>query len=292
VNGWGNNPATLGAVATAAAAVAILFAWLSLRESKAQRRSLEAEVSARMRPSVGLFDFGFQRGKEGEPQLRVLLRNFGSLPAQQARLKLTVEPLEVDDDEQLNPIILEEHGDKALMPMEEGNYIVDMTPHPRLKEWIGAGRDVIVKGTFEYALAGKKLQSQFQGILLFSQNWSHDVPTTTKWRKLPSQFQPTRWFKRNQSPDGPVPTSWKNISAILRLAASSGRPQLTVSLASSLCTRPPRYPSGGATFSLTIERQEGRWRSLTQVSRSMRVGSGRLRSLRLLHFAAAPWRPL
>jgi hypothetical protein len=38
---------------------------------------------------------------------------------------------------------------------------------------------------------------------------------------------------------------------------------------------------------LTIEGQEGRWRSLTQINRSVRVGCGRHRSLRLLHFAAA-----
>ncbi len=37
----------------------------------------------------------------------------------------------------------------------------------------------------------------------------------------------------------------------------------------------------------TIERQEGRWRSLTQISKSVRVGCGQHRSLRLLHFAAA-----
>ena len=39
---------------------------------------------------------------------------------------------------------------------------------------------------------------------------------------------------------------------------------------------------------LTIERQEGRWRSLKQPSRPVRVAWGRYRSLRLLHFAAAP----
>ncbi len=83
MNGWGNNPATLGAVAAAVAALAIFFAWLSLREPKAQRRALETEIAARMRPWVGLFHFEFQGAEEGEPKLRFLLRNFGPLPAQQ-----------------------------------------------------------------------------------------------------------------------------------------------------------------------------------------------------------------
>jgi hypothetical protein len=88
---WGNNPPTLGAVATAVAAAAIIVAWLSLRESKTQRRILEAEIAARMRPWVGLYDFGFDGVKGDKAVLRVLLRNFGSLPAQQARLKLVFE---------------------------------------------------------------------------------------------------------------------------------------------------------------------------------------------------------
>lgn len=187
MDGWGNNPATIGAVATAVAAVAIFFAWLSLRESKAQRRALEAEIAARMRPWVGLFNFGFQGAEGGELKLRCLLRNFGPLPAQQARLKLVVQPREVHSDERPNPIILEEAEEKALMPAEDGNYSIDLAPYSQMKEWISAARDVVVNGTFEYALAGKKLQSQFQAIILFSQT---------------------------QSPEAPVPTSWRNRSAI------------------------------------------------------------------------------
>jgi hypothetical protein len=182
MNGWGNNPATLGAVATAVAVVAIFFAWLSLRESKAQRRALEAEIAARMRPWVGLFNFEFQGAGGDEPRLRVLLRNFGPLPAQQARLKLVVEPREVYGDERPNPIVLEEPEEKALMPTEDGNYSIDLTPYPQMKEWIGAARDVVVKGTFDYTLAGKRLQSQFQATLWFSQNQSPEVPVPTSWR--------------------------------------------------------------------------------------------------------------
>ena len=179
---WGNNPATLEAAATTITAVAIVFAWLSLRESKAQRRAFEADIAARMRPWVGLFGFGIEGAGEGKPKLRVLLRNYGPIPAQQARLKVVLEPGETHGNERPNPIIWEESDDKALMPTEDGNYSIDLTPYPQMTEWIGAARDVGVNGTFEYVLAENKLQSQFQATLLFSQNKSPDGAVPTKWR--------------------------------------------------------------------------------------------------------------
>ena len=203
-NGWGDNPATFGAVATVVTAVAIIFAWLSLRESKAQRRALETEIAARMRPWVGLFDFGFEAAKGGEPKLRFILSNFGPLPAQQARLKLVVEPREVHGNERPNPIVLEEPQGKALMPTENGNYSIGLARYPQMKEWIGAARDVVVNGTFEYALAENKFQSQFQATLWFSRNQSPDVPVPTNWGNR---------FSRNRSPDVPVSTNWRNVSA-------------------------------------------------------------------------------
>jgi hypothetical protein len=214
MNGWGNNPATLGAAATAVAVVTIFLAWLSLRESKAQRRALEAEIAARMRPWVGLFHFGFQGAKgSAEAKLHVLLRNFGPLPAQQARLKLVIQPREVRGDERLNPIVWEEHDEKALMPTEDGDYSIDLAPYPQMKEWISAARDVVVSGTFEYALVGKELQSQFEATLWFGRNQSPDIPVPANWRKLQSQFHAIPWFGRNQSPDVPVPMNWRNTSA-------------------------------------------------------------------------------
>ena len=203
-NGWGNNPATFGAAATMVAAVAIIFAWLSLRESKAQRRALETEIAARMRPWVGLFDFGFEAAKGGEAKLRLLLRNFGPLPAQQARLKLVVEPREVYSDERPNPIVRDEPQDKALMPMENGDYSIDLARYPQMNEWIGAARDVVVNGTFEYAAAENKFQSQFQVTLWFSRNQSSDVSVPTNWRNR---------FSRNRPSNVPVPTNWRNVSA-------------------------------------------------------------------------------
>jgi hypothetical protein len=204
MNGWGNNPATLGAAATMVAAVAIMFAWLSLRESKAQRQALEAEIAARMRPWVGLFDFELQGAEGGEARIRFLLRNFGPLPAQRARLKLVVEPREIHVDERPNPIVLEEPDDKALMPTENGNYSIDLVGYPQMKDWIGAARDVVVNGTFEYALAERKFQSQFQATLWYSRNRPPEVPVAATWRNR---------FSRNRRPDAPVPTNWRNMSA-------------------------------------------------------------------------------
>jgi hypothetical protein len=126
MNGWGNNPATVEAVATAVAILAIFFAWLSLRESKAQRKALEAEIGARMRPWIGLFGFAFDAAGEHERELRLLLRNFGPLAAQQTRLSLVIEPREAQHDERLDPIVRKDSGEKALMPSEEGNYSVDL----------------------------------------------------------------------------------------------------------------------------------------------------------------------
>jgi hypothetical protein len=133
MDGWGNNPASVQAMATALAVVAVILAWLSLRESKAQRRALEAEMGARMRPWVGLFKFGFEFAENGEPALRVLLRNFGPIPAQQARLTLVIEPREAHSDERPNPIVAQESDYKALMPTEEGNYSIDLAPYVQMK---------------------------------------------------------------------------------------------------------------------------------------------------------------
>lgn len=185
MTGWGNNPATVEAAATALAVFAVFFAWLSLRESKVQRLTLEAEAAARMRPWVGLFDFGVEV-REGEPGLRVLLRNFGALPAQRARLRLVMEPREAQADQPTDSVVYLEQGYKALMPTEDGDYHIGFARYPRLNEWMAVGRDVVVNGTFEYALAGKQFQSEFTGIL---------------------------WFSRSQANGDPIPTNWKNSSA-------------------------------------------------------------------------------
>ena len=203
MDSWGNNPATLGAAATAVAAAAIIFAWLSLRESKAQRRALEAEISSRMRPWVGLFSLEFQGGKGHGAELHFLLRNFGPLPAQQARLKIVVEPREESSDERANPIVLEESGVKALMPTENGDYVIDLSRYQQMNEWIRAGQDVVVNGTFEYALVERKFQSQFLATLWFSRSQSPDATAFAK-----------RWKPFGRHSDLSVPVNWKNMSGI------------------------------------------------------------------------------
>lgn len=209
---WGNDPATFEAVGTIVTAAAILFAWLSLRESRAQRRALEAEIAARMRPWVGLFDFGIQRSEDGKAQLRVLLRNFGPLPAQQARLKLLVEPREVRPDEQPQSVPMEEKNDKALMPMEEGRYFIELIPHPQITAWIIAERDVVVNGTFEYAVSDRKLQSQFQGTLWFSRG-RLPAAAVTENNNIRAHRKMILWRRRAQSFDSLVPSNWRNTSA-------------------------------------------------------------------------------
>jgi hypothetical protein len=204
MNEWGNNPATLESAATAIVAVTIIFAWLSLRESKKQRRALEDEIAGRMRPWIGLFDFEFQGVKAGKAECRFLLRNFSALPAQQARLKLVVQPMDLNGDEQSDSIVMEEPGVKALMPTEDGDYTVDLARYAQMREWIGAGQDVVVNGTFDYVLTGRKFQSQFQATLWFGRNQSPDVSASTNWRSRLSRKRPL---------DVPVPTNWKNMSA-------------------------------------------------------------------------------
>jgi hypothetical protein len=178
---WGNNPPTVEAIATALTVVAIIFAWLSLRESKEQRKALETEINTRMRPWVGLFDFRLREAEDGPAKLIVLLRNFGPLPAQRARLGMVMEPRESQHDEQPNQITYQEATYKALMPTEEGRYTIDLSPYPQLAEWRGAARDVVVNGMFEYALDEKPLQSQFQATLWFSENHSGDA-VRINWR--------------------------------------------------------------------------------------------------------------
>jgi hypothetical protein len=214
VNGWGINPPTIEAAATAVAAAAIIFAWLSLRESKAQRRSSEAEISARVRPWIGLFDFRFEGSRKGESKLCFLLRNFGPLPAQQARLKLVIEAPGIPVGVEPSSINLQESGEKALMPTEEGNYTIDTESQPRLKEWITADHEIVIKGTFEYALAGRRFQSQFQATVWSSRHEPAAAPTLEGWKKVTWQVQRRLGLVSNHPADAPVSTNWKNISAI------------------------------------------------------------------------------
>ncbi|MCU1642563.1 MAG: hypothetical protein JWN03_2838 [Nocardia sp.] len=169
---WGNNPATFGAVGTTGAAifaiVAIVVAWHSLRESRRQGGALQAEVRDRMRPWVGLFGFEFVRDHAGKAGLCLQLRNFGPLPARQARLCLIVEPHEGNPGEQPNPINYRESTYKVLIPEEDGNYRISLAQFSQLEGWIADKRDLVIKGTFEYALDERAFESQFEAKLWFS----------------------------------------------------------------------------------------------------------------------------
>jgi hypothetical protein len=180
---WGNNPATVEALATAAAVLAVIFAWLTIRESKMQRHASLAEIAARMRPWVGLFGFSCERidGNDG-PEIRLLLRNFGPIPAQHARLSVTLEPREQQRDEPPNPISWRESNDKVLMPMEEGNYPINFERFPQMQGWVDAKRDVVVQGIFEYALAERRFESRFEATLWFSRDRAAGLPPATNWR--------------------------------------------------------------------------------------------------------------
>lgn len=172
MDGWGNNPATLEAAATAGAAVfavaAIVVAWISLSESRRQGQALQAEIRDRMRPWVGLFGFEFVRDHEGKPGLRLQLRNFGPLPARQARLCLVIEPHQSNSGEQPNPINYKEPTYKVLVPEEDGNYRISLAQFSQLEGWISDSRDLVVKGAFKYALDERVFESQFEAYLWFS----------------------------------------------------------------------------------------------------------------------------
>ena len=79
---------------------------------------VENERAARMRPWVGLFgcDFNLDFIGQEPDELNLLLRNFGTLPAQKACLSVTIVPLRENDNEPSNPIKKEEFGFKVFFP--------------------------------------------------------------------------------------------------------------------------------------------------------------------------------
>lgn len=92
-----------------------------LRTMDQQRRTLEREMAARMRPWVGMFGFGLDAATSLERSradtLTLLLRNCGSLPAQGVTVSLVLQTVQRE-----NSIHWKETGVKALMPGEDGNY--------------------------------------------------------------------------------------------------------------------------------------------------------------------------
>jgi hypothetical protein len=179
MNEWGNNPATYEAIAAIISSIGIfavfistILAWHSFRETRAQRRAMENEMAARMRPWVGLFDCKFNINSENEAdfdidELHLLLRNFGTLPAQNAFLRTTIIPLKVGEYESKNPINAEEKGAKVLLPLEEGNYKINLSNYPQFATWKKERRDLRVDGDFSYCLSKLEFHCRFECVLRF-----------------------------------------------------------------------------------------------------------------------------
>jgi hypothetical protein len=193
MNEWGNNPATWEAIGATVSAIGIIAVGLStwaalgsLSETKAQRRAIENEMAARMRPWVGLFNCDFNLNFDGlEPdELNLLLRNFGTLPAQKASLTITLAPLKENDGEPSNPIKKEESGSKVLLPQEEGNYRITLSDYPQFAPWKNDKRDLKVTGEFSYCLGNANFNSRFLCTLKFGMPGPENKPFKLNWRNL------------------------------------------------------------------------------------------------------------
>jgi hypothetical protein len=190
MNEWGNNPASYEAIASLISAVGViavfistLLTWRALHETKSQRQSMEREIAVRMRPWVGLFGFDYKLDQSRGGTLYLLLRNFGPLPAQRANLSLVLKPLKPNDKEPDNSIKREEHGLKALLPEEEGNYVIDLTPYPQFAEWRSAGRDIRVDGLFKYSVDQFEFKTEMEGTIWFSEYVpEHGKAVRVSWR--------------------------------------------------------------------------------------------------------------
>lgn len=192
MNEWGNNPATyqaIGAVISSIGIIAVFFstilAWKSLGESKAQRKNIEREFAARMRPWIGLFgcDFHFNdQGVNGIDELQLLIKNFGTLPAQNANLKIILEPLINKENEPKNPIIKLETGSKVLLPSEEGKYRINLSEFPQFEAWKNERRNLRLEGVYLYSLNNIPFSSKFESILRFGIPTSDKKPFKLNWR--------------------------------------------------------------------------------------------------------------
>lgn len=153
-----------------------------------------------MRPWVGLYDFEFQRDAFGAPRLRVLLQNRGPLPAQNAHLKVELRPRELMRyGEIVVPIVSEKVELKILMPSEDGDYGIKLSPYRDLETWISHRRDISVFGTFTYALGKQQFESKFRAELWFSRP---QPPIERSFR-----------FWETKPPRKLVQTNWRNVSA-------------------------------------------------------------------------------
>lgn len=173
-------------VAALAVVLTLIVYYRQMLAMDRQVRAMEREMAARMRPWIGMFDFGFEPAVPPETSdvLRVLLRNSGALPAQSARLKIRFYPIPCSDDPLDQPLEWVEGGVKALVPGEEGNYTIRLAPYPQLATWQHAGRDVEFEGVMSYALDDRSFQSKFLAALRFSEDLDSEGKVRMRWRNL------------------------------------------------------------------------------------------------------------
>ena len=153
---------TIAAVVTAAGVVILL---LGLLESRAQRRVMEAEIAARMRPWVGAFSVAM--AADNPDCLLAVVRNFGPLPALAAHLAFTIGTTSNDLNPDGESILWEETpGAKALMPGEEGNYRIDLSDRAEFQAWRVSRRHLIAVGSVSYAHAGLLHMTKVEAVLV------------------------------------------------------------------------------------------------------------------------------
>ena len=155
-----------------------------LRTMEAQHRTLEREVASRMRPWIGLYDFGINSpalpSAGGNETLRVLLRNSGPLPAQKARLSLIVRPEPAGETDAPNH--WEETRIKALVPGEEGNYTFPISRFPQFGTWREQKRDIVISGNMVYSLDERSFRTEFEAALRYSEPFDDLGHVKTRWR--------------------------------------------------------------------------------------------------------------
>lgn len=192
--GWGNNPGTYQAVGAIVTSVGIillglytLYTYWSLRELRAQREAQERELTFRLRPWLGVFEFGFRSANPSiagdEDAIIFLMKNAGALPAQRVDLRLAIFPARWNENERENPIHWSEGGAKTVFPGEDGNYTVRLSDYPQFARWRSACRDVKVEGDVAYRLGGTSYRTTSEGAFLFSLSTEgDDSAVKVPWR--------------------------------------------------------------------------------------------------------------
>jgi hypothetical protein len=162
----------------AAVTVTLWVYYRQMRTMDRQAQAAEAEMAARLRPWVGLF--GLEYVPSPQETLRVLLRNVGPLPAQDAHLEISVFPREGP----ASPVVWREQRLKALVPGEEGNYHIDLAQYSDFAAWRDAHKEVVVDGTMSYSLGGRSFRSRFEASLRFKEPLDEQGRVKTLWRNV------------------------------------------------------------------------------------------------------------